>query len=215
MSMRCCGQCAGIEQEFNAAVASRELARYRRHGASGTTRILIETLRSEGVAGLALLDIGGGIGAIQHELVRAGAAHVTSVDASSAYLQAQQDEAARLGYAGRATHTAGDFVTLALQIPDADIVTLDRVICCYHDMRALVGLSAARARRLYGLVYPRATFWNRVGILLINLIQRLRRRSFRTFLHHPSDVDALIRGHGFRPRFERLSLLWHVAVYAR
>ena len=32
-----------------------------------------------------MIDIGGGIGAVQHELLTAGAAHVTSVDASDAY----------------------------------------------------------------------------------------------------------------------------------
>ena len=41
------------------------------------------------------------------------------------------------------------------EIEAADVVTLDRVICCYPDMEALVGRSAERALRLYGLVHPR------------------------------------------------------------
>ncbi len=38
---------------------------------------------------------------------------------------------------------------------DADIVTLDRVGCCYLAVDELVTASAAHARRLYGLVLPR------------------------------------------------------------
>jgi hypothetical protein len=51
----------------------------------------------------------------------------------------------------------GDFVALAPALSAADVVTLDRVICCYDDMPALVGRSAALAERLYGVVYPRDT----------------------------------------------------------
>ena len=54
------------------------------------------------------------------------------------------------------------FIQTRLPIPDigrfltsrTDILTLDRVICCYPDMQKLVGLSAKRARKLYGLIYP-------------------------------------------------------------
>src|SRR3990170_69781 len=97
-------------------------------------------------------------------LARAGVGRIASVDASSSYLAAQRAEAERLGYAPRASYLSGDFVTLADHIPDSDIVTLDRVICCYPDMRSLVSLSAARARRLCGIVYPRGTWWNAVGV---------------------------------------------------
>src|SRR3990170_1661911 len=130
----------------------------------GTGASIQPASAAEGVTGLSLLDIGGGIGVIQHELARAGVGRIASVDASSSYLAAQRAEAERLGYAPRASYLSGDFVTLADHIPDSDIVTLDRVICCYPDMRSLVSLSAARARRLCGIVYPRGTWWNAVGV---------------------------------------------------
>lgn len=210
-----CGQCEGIEREFNETVARRELARYHRRGATGTTRVLIEALKQEGVAERELLDIGGGVGVIQHELVRAGASRVTSVDAAPAYLTAQQAEAARRGYAERAVHLAGDFVAVAPEIAESDIVTLDRVICCYHDMPSLVNLSAARARRLYGIVIPRATWWNALGIRLLNVVMRLRRSAFRSFLHPPDAIEAILRRDGFRRHYLRDTVVWRVAVYAR
>ena len=213
--MPCCSQCAGIEEEFNARVAARELRQFHRRGPGAATRMLLEAIRARGVTGLSLLDIGGGVGVIQHELVRAGIDQITSVDASSSYVAVQRAEAERLGYTTRATHLTGDFVALADRIPDIDIVTLDRVICCYPDMRSLVSLSAARARRLYGIVYPRGTWWNAVGFRLMNLVMRLRRRPFRGYLHTPREVDAIVRAQGLHPQVRRHTLIWNVAVYAR
>lgn len=210
-----CRQCAGIEQEFNEAVARRELARYRRRGATGTTMMLIEALRQAGVSGRTLLDIGGGAGIIQHELASAGVSHVTSVDASPAYLEAQKAEAARRGYADRAEYLAGDFVALAAQVPASDVVTLDRVICCYPDMASLVGASASRARRLYGIVIPKDRWWNALGIRFVNFLMRLRRSPFRTFLHPPAEVEAIISGLGLRRQYLQETLIWRVAVFAR
>jgi magnesium-protoporphyrin O-methyltransferase len=208
-------QCCGIEREFNETVARRELEGYRRRGPAGTTRILIDALRRQGVGGRSLLDVGGGVGVIQHELVAAGVSRVTSVDASPAYLEAQRVEAQQRGYADRAVYLAGDFVAVAPDVPDSDIVTLDRVICCYDDMPALVGASAARANRLYGIVVPRATWWNAAGIRLANVVVRLRRSAFRAFLHPPAAIEALLAARGLRRQYLRDTFIWRIAIYAR
>jgi len=213
--MPCCGQCAGIEKEFNAKIAARELAAYRRRGVRGTTKALIALLQQARVDGATLLDIGGGVGAIQHELAAAGIGQITSVDAAPAYLEAQKAEASRRGYAGRVTHLHGDFVAIGEQIPAHDIVTLDRVICCYPDMRALVERSAERARRVFGAVYPRGTWWNVVGIALVNTLMRLRRSPFRTYVHPPGQIERILGAHGLRLTAAKETLIWRVAVYAR
>ncbi|HXF81196.1 MAG TPA: methyltransferase domain-containing protein [bacterium] len=212
----CCGQCAGIEAVFGERVARWELARYRRRGARGTTKLLLELLRAAGSpAGRTLLDIGGGIGAIQHELAAAGIAAITSVDASPAYLAVQRAEAERRGYAAQVRYLHGDFTALAPEVEPHDIVTLDRVICCYHDMPALVGASAARTRQLYGAVYPRRTWWTVAGVALINLALRLRGTPFRTFVHPPAEIERILAAAGLRPRAARRTVIWHVAVYTR
>src|SRR3990172_12928240 len=156
-----CAQWQGIERMSDRRAAERELRQYRAAGPGGTTRLLIDALKAEGVAGLTLLDIGGGVGAIQHELLRAGVRSATAVDASSAYLDAAQAEAARLGHADQVVYHHGDFVEMVPRIEPHDIVTLDRVICCYHALEALVGLSALRPRPLYPLLFPRDTWWIR------------------------------------------------------
>lgn len=213
--MKCCSQCQGIERMFDDGVAAEELAEYQKRGPARTTRILLDALRQAGVEGLTLLDIGGGVGAIQHEMIRAGASHVTHVDASSAYLNTARREAERLGHADRVQYQHGDFVTLAPQIEAADVVTLDRVICCYPDMPALVGLSSAHARRYYAAVFPRDFWGYRLGVRLANLFLRLQRNPFRMFVHRTQAIDAILQSNGFRRQVHRKTLVWQIVVYDR
>ena len=212
--MDCC-QCRGIEGFFNQRAVAQSLDSYRRKGPARSTRILLDALRAAGVEGATLLDIGGGVGTIQSDLLGAGVASATDVDASSAYIAAARDEGARRGYGDRVTYKHGNFVDLAPSVTPADIVTLDRVICCYHDVRSLVGTSAAKARRLYGLVYPRDVWLTRMFLPVINLAFRIQRNPFRVFAHRTSVIDAQLRDTGLERRFRRNAGMWQVAVYAR
>src|SRR5918999_5048770 len=209
----CC--CQGVEDVFGEKTARHDQRRYRKRGPSKPTRMLLRALEREGIEHATVLDIGGGVGAIQLELLDAGAERATSVEASGAYLRAAGDEAERRGHADRISYQAGDFVELADRVEPADVVTLDRVICCYPDMEALVGLSADRARRLYGVVYPQDRWWVALGIRVANLIMRLTRRAFRAHLHRTSAVDAVAREHGLTPKLSRrVGPIWQVALYA-
>jgi len=212
--MDCC-RAQTLDAEFGEKIAAINLREYRRRGPSRTTRLLLEALRAEGVAGRTLLDIGGGVGAISHELFRSDLAHATSVDAAGAFIDAARTEAERQGHANRMSLYQGDFVMLAADIPTADIVTLDRVICCYPDMPALVDSSVAHAKTVYGLVYPRDTWVTRHGVRLLNWYFRVRRHSFRTFIHSTESVNAHVVAQGFQVRFQQLTGLWRVVVYAR
>jgi magnesium-protoporphyrin O-methyltransferase len=204
-----------VEAIFDQGTAERELKAYRARGPGTTTRLLIAGLKAAGVADLTLLDIGGGVGAIQNELLKDGARSAIAIDASSAYLHAAKQEAKRQGYANRIAYHQGDFVELAPQLPQADIVTLEKVICCYPDMRALVGLSSARAGRLYGVVFPRDTWWMRLGGLFVNLVPRLQRNAFRFFVHPTEAIEAVVRANGLERRYYCKTLFWQVIVYTR
>lgn len=210
-----CCQCQGIESSFDHKRALKELEAYRENGPANTTRIFLEALRAIGVEGRSLLDVGGGVGALQHELAKAGVSRIVSVEASTAYLETAREEAGRRGYIDRACYRHGDFVDLAPQIETADIVTLDRVICCYHDVESLVGLSAARAGYVYGLVYPRDTWWTKLYTQLRNALFRLQGNPFRIFVHPSQAVEAVIHKNGLRRKFHWHSANWQVAVYQR
>jgi magnesium-protoporphyrin O-methyltransferase len=211
--MDCC-QCEGLELETR-EWARQDLGSFRAGKLDKTTRMLITALALLGARDRDLLDIGGGIGAIQLRLLEAGATTATSVEASTAYIDVAREEARRAGRAERITYHHGDFVALAGDIPEADIVTLDRVICCYHDAVALVSLSAAKARKYYGLVYPRDTLLVRLGLWLENLSCRLKKSSFRAFVHPTQLVEGLIRKEGLAQVYRHNTLVWQVLVYER
>jgi methyltransferase family protein len=201
---------------YNQKKAASELRKYREKGPIPSTKALIDALVAEGVEGATVLDIGGGIGAVQHELLAAGAAHVTSVDASVSYLEAAREEASRRGVEDRVTYRHGDFVEVAESVPPADIVTLDRVLNVYPDWERLVELSAVRAQRLYGLVYPRDTPMVRFVILVMNLVLRLRRARVRAAIRPVDEIERIARENGLALHAsQNVGPAWQVAVYHR
>lgn len=213
--MSCCSHCEDAGDLFNPRAARRDLRRYRRRGPSRTTQLLLDALLAQRGSDRSLLDIGGGVGAISHELIEKGFSEAVQVDASAAYLAASEQESARLGHADRITYHYGDFVELAPTLAPADIVTLDRVVCCYPDMERLVAASTAKAQHQYGLVLPRERLVNRLGVAGANLWFRLRGSAFRSFVHSIDRVDAAIRQAGFRRTSAAQTVLWQVLTYAR
>ena len=212
--MDACG-CEDFASIFDRRAADRDRDRYRKDGPDRTTRMLLEMIERHGVRGLAVLDVGGGIGVIDHELLRRGAAHAVLVDASGDYLYAARIEARRLNHLDRLEFVDGDFVRRAPEIDLADIVTLDRVVCCYGDAASLVGLSAAKARRLYGLVLPRDRRFLGLGARLIGFVMRLRRSAYRPYAHANAYIDSLVESSGLTIRSEAFTFFWRVVLYER
>ncbi|MEX1183581.1 MAG: class I SAM-dependent methyltransferase [Gemmatimonadota bacterium] len=213
--MNCCRHCEDASDLFNTRAARRDLRRYRSRGPSATTRLLLDALLAQRGADESLLDIGGGVGAIQHELLHAGFSRAVQVDASAAYLAVSKLEADRRGVREQISYHFGDFVELASSLATADVVTLDRVVCCYPDVERLVTASAAKAQHLYGLVLPRERAITRVGTSLANVWFRLRGSAFRTYLHPTEQVDGILQRCGFRRTSFAHSFLWQVATYTR
>ena len=210
-----CPQCRGLDRLFDEKTATRELKTYRKKGPSKTTRLLIEALKRVGVDDLTLLDIGGGVGAIQHGLLQAGASRATSVDASAAYSRAARDEAQRQGRLDQVSYHVGNFVDLAPNLQPAHIVTLDRAICCYHDMPAFVALSSEKAKNLYGLVYPRDVWWTKIGVAVVNFVSWLQGNPARFFVHPTQAVETIVGDNGLKRCFSHKTLFWQVVVYCR
>ncbi|MEI8164919.1 MAG: class I SAM-dependent methyltransferase [Chloroflexales bacterium] len=213
--MSCCPHCRDANSFFGQHDAAQRLARYQRRGPEGTTRLLVEALCAAGVTDATLLDIGGGVGVVHHELLRAGAARAVDIDASTAYLATARTESQRQGHADQVTYVHGDFVALAATVAPATVVILDRVVCCYPAMAALVAVAAARAERRLGLVYPHDAWWVRLGMRLLNTGLALQRTSFRVFCHPTAAVDAQIRQAGLTQRLRRTRGMWQVVIYER
>ena len=162
-----------------------------------------------------MLDIGGGIGAIHHELLGDVAHGATHVDASSAYLKEAKQEAARRGHSEQVDFIHADFTDVASELPRAEIVTLDRVVCCYPDFRRLLKAAAEHSQRALALTYPREVWYLRIGLKVANFFQKLRRDPFRVFLHPVAEMDALLEQEGLKRVSLRRLFVWEMALYQR
>lgn len=200
---------------YGQQVAAADLRSYRKNGPRPWTKALIDELVAEGIKGATVLDIGGGVGVIGHKLLDAGAAKVTNVEASPAYIAAAREESESRGHAGRVTFQLGDFVKLAGSIPPADIVTLDRVLNVYPDWERLASLAAEHARGTLGVVVPRDTPFVKLVIAGMNLVLRLRRQSIRAAVIPVDAIEQATARAGLAAHYSKAIGAWQVLVYRR
>jgi magnesium-protoporphyrin O-methyltransferase len=202
-------------RHFDEKRAREVLASFRKSGPVATTQGLLRELAAIGPRDESLLDVGSGIGVLSLGLLESGVRRATAVDISPAALRIQGEEARRRGLAERVELHEGDFVALARELPAADLVTLDRVVCCYPDYGQLLDQAAGHCRRRLALSFPRDRWWVRLGILAENLLGRLRGDAFRVFVHPPSAMAERLRRHGLTRRRSARTWTWQIEVYER
>lgn len=207
--------CTGLLRKFDEKVVDRERRRFLESGPLPTSAALAGAVRKEDVEGATVLDVGGGLGVVHGDLLEAGAVRAVQVEVSPAFTDAAREIAEERGYRERVEYRIGDFVEMAPELRDADVVILDRVICCYPDAGRLVGASADKARRIYGAVYPRDRLPVRAAVWLQNLFRKLARNPFRVWVHPISEIERPLFERGFRRRRTERTFVWEVAVYVR
>jgi hypothetical protein len=215
VDMSGCCSTRGCDEFFSDDVARRDARRYRRRGLDANAQRLVDFVRLEGVDGRTVLEVGGGVGAIQLELLRAGAAATVNAELSPAYEPYAAELANEAGLGGRSERRVLDFATQGDEIEAADVVVLHKVVCCYPDYETLVGAAASHAKHELALTFPRDVVWMRFGLAVMNLFQRIRRRSFRVYLHPPAAVLAVAREHGLEPASHHRGYVWEFAGLAR
>ncbi|WP_438855970.1 class I SAM-dependent methyltransferase [Agromyces sp. M3QZ16-3] len=195
----CCGRGrARYDEVFDVRFAGDLARRYRRRGLTRPERRVAECVAAGEVAGTSVLEVGGGIGAIQLELLRQGAADTTNLELSSAYeptANALIDEAGMRGHVRRVVGL--DLATDGGRVPVADHVVLHRVVCCYPDADALLTASAAHARRSVVFSHPPRTWTSRLLTVAVNAAMRVRRREYRGYVHSPAVMYDALRSAGF------------------
>jgi len=207
--------CEITDNAFSEAEARAEIRNYRKRGPANQTKLILEAIRSLRLRDASLLDIGGGIGAIYHDLLRDVAREAIHVDASSAYLKEAKEETQRRGNNERVQFIHADFTDIASDLPQADIVTLDRVVCCYPDFRSLLKAAADHSRKAIALTYPREIWYMRIGLTVINFFQRLMKDPFRVFLHPVSEMESLLKKEGFVKNSVRRLFVWEMTLYQK
>ncbi len=212
--MSCCSG-KGCDEFFDDRAAQRDARRYRRKGLDGNARRIVELVQRRGVEGKTVLEVGGGIGAIQLELLLAGAVRAVNVELSPAYDRYAADLLQAGGLEDRVDRRLLDFAERSEELGSADVVVLHRVVCCYPDYETLVGAAADHARGQLLLTFPRDVWWIRLGLRTINRLQRLRRKAFRVYLHAPVAILDVATAHGLEVAAREGSRLWELVSLER
>jgi hypothetical protein len=210
----CCDP-RGCDAFFGERFARRVAARYRKRGLDRTARRMVEFLDARGIQGATVLELGGGVGEVQIELLKRGAAGAVNLELSSAYEREARALLAETGLTGRVERRLHDIAVDPDGVEPADAVVLHRVVCCYPDYERLLGAAAARARRVLVFSYPRRSPLLRLFVAGQNLVFWAMRREFRTFAHPPDAMLAVVRERGFEIAAAHKGPIWEFAGLAR
>jgi hypothetical protein len=209
----CCNP-AGYRHLFNQKEARRSLRKYDKRGLDNMARSMVDYLKSRDVKGRSVLEAGGGIGAIQVELLKAGASSSVNVELSGGYEGVAIDLLEREGLRDRVARHVGDFTELAGAF-EADDVVMNRVICCYPFVERLMGAALSSSRRFVAATFPRDRLGAKVALAFGNTYCRMRGVDFRAFIHPPEKITAAAGARGFRTVFDDHNFIWNAVVWER
>jgi 16S rRNA G966 N2-methylase RsmD len=210
----CCGR-TGYQTVFSDKFAKRVARSYRKRGLGPTERRLVSFLADRGIRDASILEIGGGIGGIQIELLARGARKATNLEISRNY---EAEATALLERSGMADQVQRRFVDIAAspdEVEPADVVVLHRVVCCYPNYQRLMSEAASHAMRLLVFSYPPRNLFTRMLIRCENLLQRLRGSDFRAFVHPPAGMIETAQTSGLSLSYRHRGLLWNIAGLER
>lgn len=173
-----------------------------------------DALVGKGITGASVLEFGGGVGGLSMDLLAAGAATATNVELSTAYRDASSALALEAGLEDRFQLLAGDAIELASEIDDADIVVMNRVVCCYPDGDDLMDVAVDKARRWLGVSFPTVHAVSRVVIGAENWLRKRRGSDFRAFVH-PKSTFTRPESAGFSEILRRTGPFWSTRVWER
>jgi 2-polyprenyl-3-methyl-5-hydroxy-6-metoxy-1,4-benzoquinol methylase len=209
-----CCEPSGYADMFGARFSRHLARRYRKRGLDKTARRMVAFLEEQGIEGATVLEIGGGVGDLQLELLRRGAARATNLELVDSYDADARSLAAEAGLADRVTRLRLDLAATPDAVAPHDIVVLHRVVCCYPDYQRLLGASAAHAERMLVFSHPPRNILSRAIFAAQNLAFRIRRSQFRAYAHDPGAMTAAAAQGPLRVVLRYRGLAWHVAGFS-
>jgi magnesium-protoporphyrin O-methyltransferase len=200
---------------FTPRQARKSLDSFRKKGLGDLEREMVALASTGGLEGARVLEIGGGIGVLQAELLDSGAATGEVVEIVGSYEPYARELARERGLEERTTFRVADIVEEPDAVPPADVVLMNRVVCCTPDGVALAGRAAALARRSLVLSFPRDNAWIRAAARLMNGGLRLFGRSFRIFVHPRAALVGAAEAEGLRLSGGGTGGPWEYAAFER
>jgi 2-polyprenyl-3-methyl-5-hydroxy-6-metoxy-1,4-benzoquinol methylase len=212
--MACCDP-QGYRKVFGPRFARHVAARYRRRGLDRTATRMVSYLAERGVVGASILEIGGGVGDIQIELLRRGAGRSTNLELVDTYDAEAAGLAATAGMSDRMTRRRLDIAATPDAVEMHDIVVMHRVVCCYPDYQRLLKAAADHAARLLVFSHPPRNWVSRLAVGAENFAIRLSGGTFQSYTHPPQALVEAAEGRGLRADFREHGLVWRVVGLSR
>jgi magnesium-protoporphyrin O-methyltransferase len=195
---------------------ARGLARrYRRRGLGRVEQRIVDFCADRGLDGATVLEIGGGVGELQLELLRRGAATATNLELVDSYDEEARALAASADMADRVHRRQLDVAVSPDEVAPADIVVLHRVVCCYPDYELLLSAAADHARRVLVFSHPSRNLLTRTMVGFENGWFRFTGNTFRTFAHPPQAMLDVARARGLDLTYRHTGGVWQVAGLER
>jgi 16S rRNA G966 N2-methylase RsmD len=210
----CCDR-TGYQTVFSDRFARRVARMYCRRGLDRTQRRLVTFLTERGIEHASVLEIGGGVGEIQIELLSRGARKATNLEISRNYEPEAEALLERFGMVDRVQRRFVDIATSPNAVEPADVVVLHRVVCCYPDYERLLSAAAGHAKRLLVYSHPPRNSLIRMIISCENLLHRLRGSDFRAFVHPPAAMIKTAEAQGMSVSYRHRGVSWHVVGLER
>ena len=210
-----CTHCCGADQFFDLKSAQKKLEKFKRNRVGKATKRLLKLVHLQNVKDKTLLDIGGGIGAIQWSFLEKGGKNTLDVDASNGYLEVAKSYAENNDYMDKVRFLYGDLVDKAGEIKAHDFVTLDKVVCCYPDYKSLLGMALDKCNETIALTYPLGGPISKITAIFENIYFYFKKNPFHTYIHSPREIERFIISKGFKVVHKKISFPWHVQVYEK
>ena len=210
----CCGP-DGYDRTFSTRFARRTARRYRRHGLSRSATALTGFLTERGLDGASVLEIGGGVGHVQVELLRRGAARAVNLEISTNYEAEAGQLLAQSGFGDRTERRVLDVARAPEEVEPADVVVLHRVVCCYPDYERLLAAAGSKAGRLLVFSHPPRNLATRAVHWAENTFRRWKGDDFRAFAHPPERMLAVLAEAGLHPTYRWRGFGWCVVGLER
>ena len=213
--MSCCeGACETPTGRFFSKHSKRYAKQVRKGKLEKVQNMLLDGVRSGGVEGMSILDVGCGAGALHLALLAEGAASAVGVDMSEEMLGHARTFAESKGYRERTKYITGDVVT-SEEIAPADITFMDKVVCCYEHLPNLLSRVISNTRGLLAISHPRDIWYARWLFKTQIFVSELFRADFRPWWHDWKRMEAMIELEGMELVTKGETAMWSVLVYRR
>lgn len=176
---------------------------------------MLAGLTAEDLEGAHVLEVGGGVGALQVELLKRGAAQGEVIELVGAYAPYAARLAAASGVQDRTSFRVADLLAGDEAPAPADVVILNRVVCCSGEGVELLRLAAGLASGTLLVSFPRPTAPARFAARAQHRLGRLFGRLYRFYVHPRHQLRAAAETGGLELVAGGAGVVWEYMAFRR